>query len=35
MADISLFPLADQLVFVDETEFVCDTQYVARMQISL
>ena len=27
MAEISLFP-SDQLVFVDETEFVCDTQYI-------
>ena len=35
MAEISLFPSADQLVFVDETEFVCDTQYIERMQISL
>ena len=31
MAEISLFPL-DQLVF-DETEFVCDIQYIARKQI--
>ena len=32
---LSLFP-SDQLVFVDETEFVCDTQYInALMQISL
>ena len=35
MAEISLFPSADQLVFVDETEFVFDTQYIERMQISL
>ena len=34
MAEISLFP-SDQLVFVDETGFVCDTQYIASMQISL
>ena len=31
MAEISLFS-SDQLVFVDETGFVCDTQYIARMQ---
>ncbi len=29
MAEISVFP-SDQLVFVDETGFVCDTQYTAR-----
>ena len=36
MAEIYLciFP-SDQLVFADETGFVCDTQYIARMQISL